>query len=138
MKGEYEAKLAQKEGEIIRFERALSETKSMLSDKTYQVQKVNSNLQSELQSLSERCQSLEKERADLLELNAQIETTLKQALGSEKSKLTEKLLKQKALNSELRDKLGLSEGKLRDLDKKFVVVQKENESLSNKVEDLVR
>ncbi len=60
-------KLAQKDGELARCEKVLSEVRTMLSEKTLHQTRAENNLSNEVTVLSDRIVSLERETHDLLD-----------------------------------------------------------------------
>ena len=81
MRQEYEVKLAAKDGEITRLERILCETKASLHDKSFQYSKHSNNLSNEVQVMSDRLQSFEREKLELIERNARSEEELRDSFS---------------------------------------------------------
>ena len=67
VKQEYEVKIAQKDGDITRLERIISETKASLHDKSFQYTKHQTNLSNEVQALSDRIQGLERDKLEMID-----------------------------------------------------------------------
>jgi hypothetical protein len=135
-KTEYEVKLGQKDGEITRLEKMLSETRASLQDKSFQYSKTHSNLNTEVQSLHDRISLLEKEKLEIIDRHIQSEDRLRENLVEERERLTDKSSKLKTQCGELQDRCNHQDNLIREIEKKNSVLQKENEGLYSRIEEM--
>ena len=54
LKGEYERRIAQREGEIVRLEKTIGEVRAAMSDRSNKSQRVQNNLNNEMQSMVDK------------------------------------------------------------------------------------
>ena len=64
---DHDLKLAAKDGEIHKLEKSISEMKASLQDRSFNHQKLQSNLTSEVQALNNKISALEEERTYMIE-----------------------------------------------------------------------
>ena len=96
--------MGQKDGEITRLEKILSETRASLQDKSFQYSKTHSNLNSEVQSLQDRISLIEKEKLEIIDRHIQSEDKLRETLVEERERLTDKASKLKTQCNELQER----------------------------------
>ncbi|TNV86198.1 hypothetical protein FGO68_gene12493 [Halteria grandinella] len=135
---DFEVKLAQKEGEIMRLERFLSDQKASLNDKSFHHQKVASNLTNELLALNDKIAQLTQENKECSEKYAQAEISIRDTYYKEKEKLQDKISKLKTQLKSQQEKLEEVETKCREQERKNIVLGKECEGLTHKIEELVK
>ncbi len=134
----HEFKMAEKEGELARCEKLLSEVRAMFSEKTMAHNRNQSNFSNEVTVLSDRVQILEKERGDLIDKYSKYGEEFKFLLTKEKGTYESHISKLKSKNKELRDLQVISDKRCLEIESSSRTYAKEVEDQRLKIDDLIK
>eukprot|EP00347_Sterkiella_histriomuscorum_P012537 403368193 len=135
---QFDLKIAQKDGELMRYEKDLSELRVMLQDKSINQNKQENTLNSEVKMLSDRIVNLEKEKVELIDKYQKYGEEFKQMLVQEQNQHQVKSLKYKDQINELKTHFERANSQSKDQEIKINNQLKEIDTLKQKIEDLLK